>query len=208
MYKFGISYYQMNGAVRVPISNLEVRLVRPGKTFDDGIRLIEYLPESGYYETDRVTEEENGLYEIWDNKKEPQGAPSGKVTIIGKLNKDALQKGCVDEYVLADSSIQDRHIKDYSVLFSKLRTDTLTQNHGKGDQTGQTPAIIGADKYSVHTLDGYNTIPQVILTPMCDTLLFINDIKLDGTKLTIYVGIGRPGDNPQLAYNLLLLNNK
>jgi len=195
----------MNGSVRVPISNLEVRLVRPGKTFDDGIRLIEYLPQSGYYETDRVTEEDNGLYEIWDNKKEPQGAPSGKVTIIGKLDKDAFQKGCVDDLILADSSVQDRHIKDYSILFSKLRTDILSQNHGKGDQTGQTPATIGADKYSVHTLDGYATEPQVILTPMCDTLLFIHDIKLDGTKLTIYVGIGRPGDNPQLAYSLILL---
>lgn len=101
--------------------------------------------------------------------------------------------------------VQSMHIKSSSIPFSKLNHDTFTANQGKGDQTGHTPAIIGADKVSVHTLEGYTALPQVILTSMCDTLLFINDIKLDGTKLTINVGIGRPGDNPQLVYNLVLI---
>lgn len=205
MYKFGISYYQMNGSSRVPISNLEVRLVRPGQTFDSGISLREYLPDSGYYETDRLTEEDNGLYEIWDNKADGHGSSSGKVTIIGKLDKSAFQKGCITAEALAEDCVTSKHIKSSSLFFSKLSYETLTANQGKGDQTGQTPAIIGADKVSVHTLEGYTALPQVILTSMCDTLLFIADIKLDGTKLTIHVGLGRPGDNPQLVYNLVLI---
>jgi hypothetical protein len=205
MYKFGISYYQMLGSSRIPISNLEVRLVRPGQTFDSGIILREFLPDSGYYETDRLTEEDNGLYEIWDNKTDGHGANSGKVTIIGKLDKSAFQKACITAEALAEDCVSTMHIKSYSIPFSKLHTDILTANQGKGDQTGHIPAIIGADKYSVHTLEGYTIEPQVILTSMCDTLLFINDIKLDGTKLTINVGIGRPGDNPQLVYNLVLI---
>jgi len=205
MYRFGISYYEMVNGVRHPISNLEVKLVRPGSDFDHGIRMHELYPDSGYYETDTVTEEDNGLYEIWDNKIDSKGASTGKVTIIGKLDKNAFQKGCVDAFALADDGVQDRHIKESSVPFSKLNYQSFTADHGKGDQTAHTPAIIGSDKESIHTLDGYNAIPQVILTPMCDTLLFINDIKLDGTKLTVYVGIGRPGDNPQLVYNLVLI---
>ena len=205
MYKFGISYYQMLGSSRIPISNLEVRLVRPGQIFDSGISLREFLPDSGYYETDRLTEEDNGLYEIWDNKTDGHGASSGKVTIIGKLDKSAFQKGCITSEALAEDCVKDNHIKAGTLTFTKLQTEIFNANQGKGDQTGHVPAVIGADKVSVHTLEGYTALPQVILTSMCDTLLFIADIKLDGTKLTVHVGIGRPGDTPNLVYNLVLI---
>lgn len=41
MYRFGISYYIMSAANRIPLLGLSVKLVKPGETFEQGIRLEE-----------------------------------------------------------------------------------------------------------------------------------------------------------------------
>jgi len=46
------------------------------------------------------------------------------------------------------------------------------------------------DKIITHTLDKeYQDIPHIILTNQCDAFLYIADIKLDGNRVTIMIGI-------------------
>jgi hypothetical protein len=75
------------------------------------------------------------------------GTNSGKVTIIGKLDKSVFQKGCITADALAEDCIKDNHIIAGTLTFTKLQTEILNANQGKGDQTGHLPAVIGADIY-------------------------------------------------------------
>ena len=49
MFKYGISYYTMEEGARKPQSGVDVRLLRPGADWQNGLRLIE-TENSGYYE--------------------------------------------------------------------------------------------------------------------------------------------------------------
>lgn len=89
MYKYGIAYYQSQGQIRVPVTGLSVRLVRPLASWASGITMHETAP--GYYEATVLTEAQCGFYEIWDNSSYPDGAPSGKHAILGKLDLSGIQ---------------------------------------------------------------------------------------------------------------------
>lgn len=87
IWRYAIAYYQTQGANRVPLPGLDVRLVRPGGAWLDGLISTEVAP--GYYEAATADPGSCGYYEIWDNAS---GQPSrtGKTAILGPLDASGI----------------------------------------------------------------------------------------------------------------------
>ena len=117
MYKYGISYYYMDGSIRKPRSGVDVRLLRPGQSWAEGIKLIEVTGGSGYYEISIESEAGCGYYELWDDLGSPFGQFSGKTCIIGRLDTRGLQ----------NNSVNASHITDGSVTSSKIANGALSR---------------------------------------------------------------------------------
>lgn len=129
MNKFGISYYSMQSGSRIPLSGLDVRILRPGQTWDQGIVLAESSPGSAYYEITLLSDEDCGYYEIWDNRS-GTGAFSGKTQIIGKVDYRALQVGAVSQDRIANSAVShdklaQEAVRDIHVLGGTISTQKL-----------------------------------------------------------------------------------
>lgn len=162
MYKFGISYYSMQAGARIPLSGIDVRILRPGQSWAQGMPLAESSPESGYYEISILTEDNSGFYEIWDNRS-GSGAYSGKTCIIGKVDFRALQLGSVNQDRIANTAVsndkiaqdavREPHILGAAVTSQKIADRAVTtpkiEDHAvTGDKV--SPAAIG----TVHVADG------------------------------------------------------
>jgi len=215
MYKFAIGYYIMEGTARKPQSGVDVRLLRPGADWQNGLRLIE-TENSGYYECLIETESDCGFYEIWDNRGNPNGAFGGKTCTIGKLDARGLQNDCIygnhilDGVVtgskIANGAVSANHLDNSVFTLTKLQHELQNQDKGTGDQTQSSPASIRDDRFISHKLDKeYNTIPQIILTSHCNCFLYIADIKQEGTQITVTIGIGQLFDAQEGKYQIIAL---
>jgi hypothetical protein len=215
MYRFGISYYIMSAANRIPLSGLHVKLVKPGETFELGIRLEEKPVDSGYYETDKLYEPDWGFYEIWDDRLEPRGSFSGKTCTVGKLDSKGIKdKAILNNHVdneaitsdkISDNAVQPNHFSDSSIVLSKIAHEIQTENQGVGEPSQQTPPRID-DNMVIHTLlKEYRTMPHVILTPHCDTNMYIKDIKLESGIVTITIAMGQRFDAEEWRYTILVI---
>ena len=217
MYRFGISYYIMSAANRIPLSGLHVKLVKPGETFEQGIRLEEKPADSGYYETDKLDEPDWGFYEIWDDRLEPRGNFSGKTCTVGKLDSRGIKdKAILSNHVeseaitsdkISDNAVQPNHFSDHSIVLSKIAHEIQDQNQGVGEPSQQTPPRI-EDQWARHKFNKeYFTKPHVILTNQCDCHLYINDIKLEERELIVFIGIGQRFSAQELKYTLMVISN-
>ncbi|MDP3115168.1 MAG: hypothetical protein Q8M98_10420 [Candidatus Cloacimonadaceae bacterium] len=216
MYRFGISYYIMSAANRIPLTGVTIRLVRPGGTFANGIKVLENPSGSGYYETDTLLERDWGFYEIWDNKVDPNGSFSGKTCTVGKLDARGLQNDCiygnhilngvVTGNKLANGSVLAQHLGFSTFTLSNIAHELQDQNRGVGDRTQSSPADLRSDTLISHRLDkDYETIPHIILTNQCNCFLFVSDIKFEGTQTIVTLGIGQFFGAPAAKYQLLAL---
>jgi hypothetical protein len=216
MYRFAISYYIMNGVTRIPLSGVTIRLVRPGDTFLNGVKLSEKPTGSGYYETEVLSESFWGFYEVWDDRVDPNGSFSGKTCTVGKLDARGIKDSAIysnhilNEAItpekLADDCIEPRHVKDSTISLSSLIHELQDETSGTGDTSTHSPAVIDVDKYADHKLEKeYNEIPFIILTNQCDAHLFIKDITLDGIKVTVSVGLGQRFQAPDVKYTILAI---
>ena len=88
-YRYGLAYYSAQGTDRVPVTGLQVRLVRPGASWNAGLACSETAP--GYYEAVVHDLRLCGFYEIWDTLTDPAGARSGKHAILGPLDSAGIQ---------------------------------------------------------------------------------------------------------------------
>ncbi|MDP3114462.1 MAG: hypothetical protein Q8M98_06770 [Candidatus Cloacimonadaceae bacterium] len=217
MYRFGISYYIMSAANRIPLTGVTIRLVRPGATFANGIKVLENPSGSGYYETDTLREQDWGFYEIWDDKVEPNGSFSGKTCTVGKLDARGIQNSAIytnhvlNESItadkLSDDCIEKRHFNNETISLTNMIYEIQDQNRGVGVPSQRTPPDINHDQFVAHKLDKeYGNLPQVILTNQCDCFLYIADIKLDGGQVILNVGIGQRWSAQELKYNILALS--
>lgn len=217
MYRFGISYYIMSAANRIPLTGVTIRLVRPGVKFHNGIKVSETTSDSGYYETDTLREQDWGFYEIWDDKVDPNGSFSGKTCIVGKLDARGIKDSAIytnhvlNEAItadkLSDDCIERRHLKNETIPLSKLFYEIQDQDKGVGTASQRTPPDINHDQSIEHKLDKeYGNLPQVLLTSQCDCFLYIIDIKLDGSRVIVTVGIGQRWSAHELKYNILALS--
>ncbi|MDD4027388.1 MAG: hypothetical protein PHO75_04365 [Candidatus Shapirobacteria bacterium] len=206
----------MEDGVRKPQSGVDIRLIRPGADWQNGIRLAENHQASGYYECIIETEQDCGFYELWDDRGNTNGSFSGKTCTIGKLNARGLQNNCIygnhllngviTGSKLANGSVSANHLGNSVLSLSKIIHELQDQNNGIGDQTQSCPASIRDDRFISHKLDKeYDIIPHVILTNLCNCFLYIADIKQDGTQITITIGIGQVFDAPEAKYQLIAL---
>jgi hypothetical protein len=218
MYKYGTSYFKLEGDKRNPISGLDVRLVRPGMAWQIGLIMVEAESGSGYYETDDLGEDDCGLYEIWDNRYNPAGAFSGKTCLIGKLDALGLQKNAVTKDAILDESVSEKKLESGAisskqltpacVRLTNLSTEIQTESDGKGDISAHMPATLGTDKNAIHELsETYDSEPLVILIPMCDYLLYISQVTMRHDNVEITVGIGTKGSGSSLKYRLVAIRN-
>ena len=216
MYKFAISYYTMEGTERKPQSGVDIRLLRPGQSWAEGKHLIETVPDSGYYAIDIQNESDCGFYELWDNLGNPFGQFSGKTCTIGKIDARGLQNNCIygnhilDGVVtgskIANAAIGTEHLQNGLFSLTKLQYEIQDQDKGVGDNSQASPAKLTEDKIITHTLDKeYQEVPHIILTNQCDAFLFIADVKLDGNRITIMIGISQVYTATDPFYKLLAL---
>ena len=219
MYKFGISYYIMSAASRIPLSNVDIRLVRPGADFESGIKLREVKDTSGYYETDTLKEAECGFYEIWDDRISNKGAFSGKSCTVGKLDARGIQNSSIYTYhveneaitsdKLSPNSVQTKHIKDGIIPLSKLIYEIQDETRGVGEPSQRTPPSMEEDDISIHTLDKeYDFMPHIILVPWCDSNLHIKDATLEGNTVKVVIAKGQRFDAPEWRYTLLVISSE
>jgi hypothetical protein len=217
MYKFGISYYIMSALNRIPLSNVDIRLVRPGADFASGIKLKEAPQGSGYYETDKLLESDWGFYEIWDDKIDSNGAFSGKTCTVGKLDARGIQDSAIytnhieNEAItkekIGKNAIQPEHIDDCIFPLSKLAREIQDQTLGRGIPSGERPPKNEDDQVE-HTLEKeYDFMPHIILTPCCDKNMFIKDIKLDNKIVTITLAHGQAFIPEEWRYSILAIES-
>lgn len=214
MYKYGISYYKMEQGQRVPMSGVDVRLLSPGADWADGIQLIE-TETSGYYEC-FVDEEDYGYYEVWDNRGNPNGSFSGKTCTIGKLDARGLQNDCIygnhilDGVVtsekIANGAIQAYHLGSVEINLSKIQHEMQDQDSGVGDKSQMSPASPSEDSKITHVLSKeYNSVPFVLLSNWCNCYIYIDDVKLADSIVTITLGIGHNFAAIDIKYSIMAI---
>lgn len=216
MYKYGISYYKMELGERVPLSGVDVRLLRPGADWVNGLPLTE-TETSGYYECFITDEVDCGYYEVWDDRGNANGSFSGKTCTIGKLDARGLQNDCIygnhilDGVVtagkIANEAVGLNHLgAEFQLPLSKLLYELQDQDSGVGDTTLSSPASCHDDKYITHVLNKeYVVVPHVVLTNQCNCFLYISDIALEGTQVTITITVGNNFDADPAKYQLLAI---
>jgi hypothetical protein len=205
----------MEDGQRVPLSGVDVRLLSPGASWDDGILLIE-KETSGFYEC-FIDEEDCGYYEVWDNLSDPDGAFSGKTCIIGKVDARGLQNECIygnhilDGVVtankIANNAISLNHLSSEFILsLSRFLYELQDQDDGIGDVTMSSPASCTEDKYITHKLNReFSAVPYIIMTNQCNCFMYVSDISLDGSKVTIKIAIGNNYEADYAKYQLLAI---
>jgi hypothetical protein len=218
MYKFGISYYIMSAFSRIPLSNVDIRLVRPGAGYASGIPLKESPQGSGYYETDKLLEPEWGFYEIWDDRANPSGGFSGKTCTVGKLDARGIQNNSIytnhveNEAItsekIAKNAIHSEHIDDCIFSLSKIACEIQDQTKGTGQPSTEMPPK-PEDDIVEHTLDiVYGILPHIIITPYCDKSIYIKEIFLDGGTVKIVVARGQSFTPEEWKYSLLAISKE
>jgi len=216
MYKYGISYYYMDGTVRKPRTGVDVRILRPGQSWAEGLNLIEVIDESGYYEIGIEDEADCGFYELWDNLGDPLGQFSGKTCIIGKLDARGLQNnsiyanhildGAVTGPKIANGSLSKTHLAPEILNLAKLEHEIQDQTKGVGDTSQGSPANIFDDKMITHVLDKeYQELPHVILNNQCDAFLYVADAKIEGNIVVITISISQVYTAVEPFYTLIAL---
>ncbi len=216
MFKFGISYYTMEDGVRLPQSGVDIRLLRPGEGWNDGKKLREQGPQSGYYEIAVENEADCGYYEIWDDLNAAQGRFSGKSCSIGKLDARGLQNNCIySNHVqdgaitagkVANNSIGANHLQEAQLPLSKLVYELQNEKDGIGDRSQGSPASCRDDTSIKHRLkQKYGQEPLVILINRCNCHIYLGDIRMEGDQVNVTLMIGNNFDAQLADYLLLVL---
>lgn len=216
MYKYGISLYQIDDGVRIPHSGVDVRLVRPGYTFDDGIQLTEGVAGSAYYECVITDEADMGFYEIWDDRSDEDGAFSGRNCVIGMLDSKGIQDGVILSNHLGEGVVTGAKIANESIGMQHLNGDLFTLNlleheiqdasMGTGIQSNESPADPDVDESIVHVLSReYAEVPFVILSNYCNCFIYIKEVQLSGSQVTITLAVGNNYDATEAAYDLIAI---
>lgn len=215
MYIYGIAYYEMDGSDRVPISGLDVRLVRPGDDWGNGIQMYEMAVGSGYYECDIATEADCGFYEIWDDQNNPLGAFSGKTCIVGKLDargiqnanvySNHIQDGAVGSGKIADRAVQLGHLDvSIDIPITMLYHEAQTHNDGVGVVTAKTPPEADDTSVSHVFAREYAEVPTIVLTPTTPISIYLLDVTVDDGVLTVVVGVLSNPDIVNPEYSILV----
>jgi hypothetical protein len=216
MYKYGISYYYMDGTIRKPRTGVDVRILRPDQSWSEGSRLIEVPEGSGYYEIGIEAEADCGFYELWDNLGNPLGQFSGKTCIIGKLDARGLQNnsiygnhildGTITGPKIANGSLSKTHLTPEILNLSKLEHEIQDQTKGVGDNSQGSPANLLDDKMITHVLDKeYQEMPHIILNNQCDAFLYVADAHIEGNMAIITIGISQVYTATEPFYTLIAL---
>lgn len=208
MYKFAMAYYELSEGVRVPLTGLEVRLVRPGSDFASGVLLTETVAGSGYYELEIASEANAGYYEIWDDQTSPSGTFTGKTCVVGLLDGGGIRDGVILGKHLAagavtsgkvgNAAIQSNHIHPGMQLpWSNVIHFAQSQDDGVGDISTETPPT-SDDESVTHIIEKeYITSPLVLLTPHSPIGMHVKSIVSAGGVTTIVIGITNPdGETP------------
>ena len=216
MYKFAISYYTMEGTERKPQSGVDIRLLRPGQSWAEGKKLIETVPDSGYYEIGIQNEADCGFYEIWDNLGNPLGQFSGKTCIIGKMDARGIQNnsifanhildGAVTGSKIANDSIATQHLQNGLFTLSKIQHELHDQDSGVGNNTQRSPASCQDDRFIDHKLNKeYEIPPLVALINQCNCHIYVHEVKESKGDITIILAIGNNFDAQDAKYQLLII---
>jgi len=215
MYKYGISYYKMEGGAKVPHSGLNVRLLRPGQTWQEGIVLSENQAGRGHYDVNIEDAADCGYYEIWDDLG-GSGAFSGRSCIIGQLDARGLQDACiygnhitdgvVTESKIGVGAINLSHLSAVQFGANKLVYEEHNQDQGIGDVSLASPAVLGTDKYITHVFaKEYTQEPLVIFTNKCGCFMYVYAVSLIAGELTIDLAAGTNDDASDFAYDLVVI---
>ena len=216
MYKFAIGYYTMEGTERKPQSGVDIRLLRPGQSWAEGKKLIETVPDSGYYEIGIQNEADCGFYEIWDNLGNPFGQFSGKTCIIGKMDARGIQNnsifanhildGAVTGSKIANDSIATQHLQNGLFTLSKIQHELHDQDSGVGNNTQRSPASCQDDRFIDHKLNKeYEIPPLVALINQCNCHIYVHEVKESKGDITIILAIGNNFDAQDAKYQLLII---
>jgi hypothetical protein len=219
MYKFGISYYMMSAASRIPLTGVKVRLVRPGSDFYHGIPVHETPANSGYYETDKLEVTDWGFYEIWDDRVKEEGSFSGKTCIVGQLDSYGIKDKAIgtnqvdNEAITSDKlsaeAVKTKNLANGIIPLSKMICEIQDQSQGRGMQSNQSPPHMELDDLAEHILvKEYDHIPHIILTPWCDSNLFIKDVKHEERQIIITIAKGQRFDAPEWRYTILAISSE
>lgn len=216
MYKYGISYYKMESGAKVPHSGLNVRLLRPGQTWPEGIVLAENQAGSGHYDVNIEDAEDCGYYEIWDDLG-GSGAFSGRSCIIGQLDARGLQDACIygnhiDDGAVTESkigvgAINLSHLSNVQMGANKLAYEAHNQDNGIGDVSLASPAVLGTDKYISHIFSKeYTEEPLVIFTNKCGCFMYVYSVSLMAGELTVNLAAGSNDDATDFVYDLVVIS--
>lgn len=215
MYKYGISYYEVVEGARVPVSDLTVKLVRPGGDWAIGLVMTESLDASGYYEIAIDDAEDCGFYEIWDDQVNPSGSFSGKTCLVGQMDARGIQNGAiygnhilagaVTESKIAANAVSETHLKTtFTIPLSKITHEAQAEEDGVGGNSSETPPT-SADATVEHFFDGdYEAMPTILLTPRTKIGTYIANASITDKKLTLIVGIWNPDETTPL-YDILVV---
>lgn len=216
MYRYGIAYYQMDGTERKPVTDADVRLLRPGQSWAEGLALAQAVAGSGYYEITTDDPTKLGFYEIWDDQVAPAGAFSGRCCLIGQMDSRGFQNAAVLSNHIADAAVTAAKLAAGSVTTDKLALAMLPASaliyeaqdaaDGVGDVSEASPGVIETDTKVLHEFDReYSAEPLIFLTPRCDLNLYISQVTLAAGALSVAVGLGTAGAATTLAYDLIVI---
>lgn len=205
MYKFAIAYYELDEGVRVPLTGLEVRLVRPGSDFASGVLLTETVAGSGYYELEIASEGNAGYYEIWDDQTSPSGTFTGKTAVVGLLDGGGIRDGVILGKHLAAGAVTSGKIGSAAIQSTHIHPGMelpwanvihYEQSHldGVGDMSTETPPT-SSDESVTHIIGKeYSSPPLVLLTPHCAIGMHVKSIVSAGGVTTIVIGLTNPDE--------------
>lgn len=215
MYKYGISYYGMDGAERVPVTGLTVKILRPGQGWAEGVAMTESVALSGYYEVSITDLEDCGFFEIWDDQVNPSGAFSGKTCLVGPMDARGIMNeaiygnhliaGAVTESKIASNAVSAAHLKTtFSIPLSKITHEAQTEEDGTGDVSSAFPPT-SADAKAEHLFESdYTAVPTILLTPRAAFMPYIDSATITDSKLTLVVGLYNPDEVTPL-YDVLVI---
>ncbi len=213
MYKYGITYHTIENGARVPDTGREVRLVRPGKAWADGIPLIE-TGSSGYYEIMTESDAQVGFYQIWDDRSNPPSF-SGKTCFLGMMDGSGikpqtishahLQDGVISNTKIGAGAIKREHFSDLALTLHKIAHEIQSEYQGEGDTTRSSPALFHHDKFAIHHLDAhYKRDPFIVLVNRSNGHVYLQNVYVEGGVARVEVGIGPPHDDSTNPSYLIL----
>lgn len=200
MHKYAVTYYEFNGADRVPLSGVDVRLVRQGGSFEDGKLMSEVITGSGHYEITLTDSSDTGYYEIWDDVNNPSGAYTGRSTFIGQVDEKTLKdlnvyskhlaNSAVTQTKIANDSIVVEHLKStLKIPFDRIDCEVANHDNAIGSTSGLTPPTDDDDECVIVLSGTYKAAPKLTLTHLSPNALWVKVVDYADGVVTIILGV-------------------